>query len=237
MQFYFGWTAGFIFFAVISSLAFIAVFFIVPETHLNRQALRVKTIKENFVQVITHKLFMAFVLLMSVTYSLMIIFSTLGPFLIQVAMHYTPIFFGHLALWLGLVFLASTFICRYLLKKYPQKHLFFVSINGIFILSLVFLFMAYLIGNNIILVTAASALMYFACGMIYPMSMGRGLSFFKHIAGTASSVMYLISMMITCLAAFLSSLVMLHNSVALMWGYSLLMFVTVIIYWKVLRHN
>lgn len=236
LQFYFGWTAGFVFFALITSLAFIVVFFIVPETHLTREVLNIQSIKNNFIQVLTHRLFMAFVLLMSVTYSLMIIFSTLGPFLIQAVMGYSPIFFGHLALWLGLVFLASTFICRYLLKKYPQKQLFFVSINGIFILSVVFLLLAYFINNNIILITLVSALMYFACGMIYPMSMGKGLSFFKHIAGTASSIMYLISMMVTCLAAFLSSLVTLHNSIALLWGYSLLMLMTVLIYWRVLRH-
>jgi len=41
---------------------------------------------------------------MGLTYSLIIVFNTAGPFLIQTEFHKTPVFFGHLAFCLGVVF-------------------------------------------------------------------------------------------------------------------------------------
>lgn len=45
LQYYFGWTAGFYFFAIVELIEFIAVFLIVPETHFNRHPLNIQTIK------------------------------------------------------------------------------------------------------------------------------------------------------------------------------------------------
>lgn len=116
LQFYFGWKAGFCFFAAITLISFISIFIIIPETHFNRHALNVKTITKNLTEVLTHHLFIAIVILMGCAYSLIIIFNTMGPFLIQETLHYSPVFFGHVALWLGIIFLLSTLFCRQLLK-------------------------------------------------------------------------------------------------------------------------
>ena len=43
------------------------------------------------------------------------------PFLIQVKLNYSAIFFGHIALCMGLAFLLATFVCRYLLKHFIQE--------------------------------------------------------------------------------------------------------------------
>ena len=72
---------------------------------------------------------MALVVLMGIAYSLIIVFNTVGPFLIQTRLNYSPIFFGHLALVMGLIFLIATIICRYLLKHYKAEQLLQVVIN------------------------------------------------------------------------------------------------------------
>lgn len=83
-------------------------------------------------EILTHRIFMGLTLLMSLAYLLIISFNTFGPFLLQVQMHYSPVFFGHFALWLGVTFLAATFVCRYALKKYNVDRLFFIIVNGFF---------------------------------------------------------------------------------------------------------
>lgn len=42
--------------------------------------------------------------------------------------------------------------------------------------------------------------------------MGKGISLFRNISGTASAIMYLINMLITSLTAFLASFINIQNS-------------------------
>lgn len=237
LQFYFNWQAGFIFFTVTSFIGFIPLWIIVPETHFNRQRLDIKTIKTNLSQVISHRLFMALVFLMGIAYSLIIIFNTSGPFLIQTALHYSPVFFGHVALWLGLVFLVSTFTCRHLLKKYSmEKMLSFAIIIG-FIISMLAVILSFTFEKNIWFAGIFSALMFFACGFIFPMSMGKGISLFRHITGTATALMYLIQILMTSLVAFLVSFVRVENNTDIMWMYCVLLLCAILVYCGMIRER
>lgn len=231
LQHFFGWQAGFYFFAIVTTIIFFLVFFIVPETHFNRHALKIKTIKHNLSEVLTHQLFMSLVILMGLAYSLIIVFNTLGPFLIQDTLHYSPVFFGHLALSLGLVFLASTFTCRFLLKKYQAIRLLSILINSLLLLGLIFLILSLNIKTNISTITVISAIMFFSTGFIFPMSMGKGMSLFKHIAGTAGATMYLINVLITSFVAFLVSFVHIDNFSTLMIIYFALIIGFFMLYW------
>lgn len=237
LQFYFGWQAGFYFLAIMGLIGLIATFIIVPETHFNRHALSLSNIKKNMSEIIHHRLFMAVILLMGITYSLMIAFSTAGPFLIQTTMHYSPVFFGHVALLLGVIFVASTFVCRQLLKKITMEKLLLVGVHLFFIISALSIFVAFLFDDNIYLTVIASSLMFFACGFIYPMSMGKGLSFFRHISGTATALMYLVNILITSLISFIISFINVHNNMILMSMYFILMLCAAIVYWGLARTN
>ncbi|HLB56793.1 MAG TPA: Bcr/CflA family efflux MFS transporter [Coxiellaceae bacterium] len=237
LQFYFGWTAGFYFLAIMGLIGFISTWFIVPETHFNRHPLELAIIKKNIAEVIHHRMFMAVTLLMGITYSLMIVFSTAGPFLIQKTLHYSPVFFGHVALILGIVFVVSTFICRRLLKKFLMENLLLVSIHLFLAITILSVIAGFYFSENIYLAVIASALMFFACGSIYPMSMGKGLSFFRHISGTATAIMYLINILLTSLISFIVSLITVHNNVTLMLMYFILMLCAAIVYWSVARNQ
>lgn len=237
LQFYFGWQANFYFFGGLSFFMFLAIFIVVPETHFNRHPLQIKTMKENLMETLSHRMFLALILLMGVTYSLIIVFNTAGPFLIQTEFHYTPVFFGHLALCLGLVFLLSTLICRFFLKYYEVEQLFSVVINVLCILTLLLVIAGYFFPQSIILVATGSLLMYFGTGFIFPMAMGKGMSLFRHIAGTATAVMYLVNTLLTSLSSFAISFVTMHNAIPLMWVYFLLILLCTIIYWRLVHKH
>lgn len=235
LQFYFGWKAGFCFFAIISLLLLIAVFFTVPETHLNTRPLNLKNIQTNLAEIFTHKKFMGIVILMGMLYSLIISFNTVGPFLVQTKLHYSPIFFGHLALGLGIAFLASTFICRYLLGKYNVDQIYFFGINFFFGVAILSAISSYFFKESVLLIGITGALMFFVCGFIFPMSMGRGLSFFRHAAGTATATMFFLNMLITSFMGTLASFVPVENNIPLMWIYFILLLFAMIMYWGFIR--
>lgn len=237
LQFYFGWKAGFCFFAIVSLLGLIATICIVPETHFNRHFLSIRTIKINIIEVCTHRLFMALVILMGLVYSLIIVFNTIAPFLIQKVFGYTSIFYGHLALSLGLVFLFSTFICRFLIKKYPISHIFFIIINGFIVIALLAVITSYFLEKSIFLTSLTSALMFFACGFIFPLSMGKGMSLFRHIAGTATALMYFINVLTTSLVGFMISFIHIESTIPLMWIYLILLLIAAFFYWSIIRKH
>ncbi len=237
LQFYFGWQAGFYFFAFISFTMLVAVIVVVPETQMHRHGLDIKTMRKNLTEVVRNRLFMALAIIMGLTYSLIVVFNTTGPFLIQTEFHNTPVFFGHLALCLGLVFLLATIICRSLLKHFETEYLFLILIHVFLGLTFLFVIASYFFSQSMVLVTAGSMLMFFASGFIFPASMGKGMSLFSHIAGTASALMYLVNILLTSLCSFLMSFVNMSNAIPLMWIYFLLMGFCTIIYWWLIHRS
>ncbi len=235
LQFYFGWKAGFGFFFLISLIGLIATFILIPETHFKRHALNIKIMKNNLIEVLNHRLFISLSLLMGLTYSLIIAFNTAGPFLIQMQWHYSPIFFGRLAFGLGMIFLVSTFICRFLLKNYKVEQIFAVAINVFVIIAIIGVILGYFFKHSIILVTVITALMFFSTGFIFPLSMGKGMSLFRHIAGTASALMFLINILLTSLMAFVIGFISIKSAISIMWFYFLLTLLCGLIYWLIFK--
>jgi Bcr/CflA subfamily drug resistance transporter len=237
LQFYFSWQSCFIFFAALVTIELLIIAFVVPETHHHRHPLHLTTLSKNMTEVLRHKKFMGIVLLMGCVYSLLISFHTLAPFLIENQLGYSSVFFGRLALWLGLAFLAGTFMIRALLKKQSVEKLMAIILHlflGVAFLGLLFSFFA---RENLWLLGIVSAVMFSCCGMIFPMSMGKGMVYFRHIAGTAAALMYLINIFITVITAFLMGFIHSHSVIPIMAVYCVLLLICVTIYWGLIRNK
>lgn len=235
LQVYCGWQAGFYFFALIALIGFIAVFIVVPETHFNRHPLKISRIKTNLAEVLKHHVFVGITILMGLSYSLLIVFNVSGPFLIQTTMHHSPIFFGHMALWLGVIFVAATFFGRYLIKYYSIERIWLVGIHLSFLIGVFSLLLSYVDPESISLTVLISALMFISCGVLFPLSLGKGLSLFRHIAGTATAMMYLINISITSLVSYIAGFFRMTSLIELAWMYLFLVFGIFVLYWCLLR--
>lgn len=242
LQFYLGWKAGFYFFAIVAFLGLMIVWKVVPETHHNLQPLNLSTIRKNMKEVVSSHLFVMLAVLMGLAYSLIITFQTLGPFLIQTVLNHSPIFFGHLALFLGVCFLAATFLCRYLLKNNGPRQIFFGVIHTVFLIVLLGWLAGFWIKNlspdwNLILIILISLVTFGSCGFLFPLSMGKGMTLFRHIQGTAAAVMYLINMGLTSLTSFLVTFIPVKSPLPILSVDMGLMVLIMGIYWVVLSKN
>lgn len=219
LQYYFGWQSCFVFFAVVMMIELILIFLVVPETHHKRQPFCAVSIKRNIQTILKHKEFMTLIMMMGLVYSLIISFNILAPFLVETRFHYSAIFFGHLALFMGLSFLLATFVCRYSLSKYPVRQLLSTFVKFLFVFSVFALAGSYIFPESIVFLSIISGIMFFTSGFIFPMSLGYGLSFFRHIAGTATATMYLVNISIASLVGFLVSLLKIETIIPMMWVY------------------
>src|SRR3989338_6805395 len=203
LQVYFGWQAGFYFFSIVSLIICLVVWFGLPETHFNRHPLEVAHIKKNISEILHHRLFLGIAAVMGLTYSLIILFTTIS--------------------------------IRLLLKKYSVEKLWLVNINSLFAAGIIFLCLSYFFLHSMWLIAVASAVMFLGCGAIFPISLGKGLSLFRYMAGTATAVMYLINIGITSLCAYLAGFIHVLDAFILMWLYMTFVFLVVLIYWTILR--
>lgn len=235
LQFYFGWQACFLFFAVILSVLSVVLFILVPETHFNTHALKLQKIKQDVSRVLKDKRFMGLTLITGVVYSLIISFNTLGPFLVQNTLHYSSVFFGHLALMMGLAFLTATFVCQYLLRSLTVERVLLIFIHVFLVVAGIGIVLGYTIGNNVVLLGLVSSAMFFSCGLMFPMSAGKVLSLFRDIAGSATAVMYLINILMTSFSAFLLSFVRADSVVHIFWVYGILLALCALFYWRVFK--
>ncbi|TNF66745.1 MAG: MFS transporter [Gammaproteobacteria bacterium] len=237
LQFYFNWQAGFVFFLLVAIMFFIAIFMTVPETIAKKQTLSLKQMKSSLKEVLGHDLFMALVISMGITYAMIITFQTLGPFLIQNVFGHSAAYFGKIALIMGAVFLPSTFLCRYLLKHFQVKILFLSTVHIIAIVLVTLLLINLFFPNSYAILLIASVLVFFVCGFIFPLSMGKGMSLFRHISGAAAAVMYLVNVLITSLVSFVESFINADVVIEVVVIYSALMLLLVITYWWKIHKN
>lgn len=226
LQHYFGWQACFIFFALTILIEFTLIFFVLPETILNKHPFCVVSIKHNLMEVLKHREFMTIIVMMGLIYSLLVSFNIMGPFLIQTHYHYSAVSFGYFSLSMGLFFLCATFVCRYLLSKYHVRQLYTVFLKILLILSTIYVVGVYFFPQSIFFFLFVSSIIFFTCGFMFPMSLGYGLSFFRHIAGTAAAMMYLVNISICSLMGFFVSLLKIETNISAIWVYfSLIVFV------------
>lgn len=231
LQFYFDWQASFCFFSALGLLALIVLGFTVPETHFNRHPLNISQIGRNFKEILSHNVFVGSIFIMGFIYSMLIVFNTLGPFLIQQTLAHSPVFFGRIALCMGLVFLAGTFLCRHLIKRVSPERIFYMALPIYFLITLVTLILAYFFGKSLLVIIVPSLLMFFSAGILYPAGMGKGLSLFRHLAGSSSALMNLVNILIVSLASASMSLVSAKSMFPLACMYFLLITLAGICYW------
>lgn len=237
LQYYINWQAGFYFLALYSLICLTAMITVIPETHFSRQALNFSQIKLNFLTIVKHRIFMGVVFLMGIASSILIVFNTLGPFLIQIQLGHTPVYFGHIALCMGVAFLLGTMVCRYLVNRYQPEVILSIAIPVFLMLSFSWVIAAYVAEKNIWIIIIPSLFMFFGAGIIYPASMGRGLILFRHLAGSSSAVMNLIRILIASLTGLAMSFITLSSILPMSWIYLGLMLLSGLVYGFLMRNS
>lgn len=189
LQHYFNWQADFYFFGCYGVLLFFYIFFLVPETHTNLSPLNPRNIYQAITSVIKQPIFLCYSLMLALTYAALVIFSVVGPFLIQVVLKYSVIEYGHIALLLGVAyFFGNTLSSRLIHYFKPMQVALFGIIGGI-ITSLVLVGLGAVIPLNLYMVIIPIFLLFTFCGLIFPNVMGTALGAIKKNAGIASATM------------------------------------------------
>lgn len=234
---YFGWQSCFYFFSFLSLFYFVIVFCLLPETQPHTQEMDAKKIYADILEVVKHRKFMTLAIVQGLVYGAVITYHTAGAFLVEQQLNHTIIYFGKLGLLLGCVFLISSLISRYIAGKYQYEKIIITVIH----LYIIFIFAAviidYYMPNNIIIIIVTTILMFGLFGNIFPLSIGKGLSLFKHISGTAAAMQYLINMTITGAISLIVSIIDIKQISSLIAIYGVIILLITLFYWLGIHHR
>lgn len=205
---YFGWHAGFYFFAIYGALFAIVYFFTLPETRIEKRLFNGAIIWSSCLNILKQKLFWGISLLMGLSYALLILFNVLAPFIIQNLFHKTAVFYGNTALGLGLVFFVTSLFAKKAIEKFSPSFLIKLCLAMGLILSVIILMIGSWL-NDAQALTALLLLSVFLYGIssiMYPLCMFMCFKLSRALPGTYNALNLTISLMTASSVGFFASM-------------------------------
>jgi len=192
LQHYFCWQANFYFFAAYGFVAGVVAFFILPETNQSLSQTDARQVFSNLTKVATHSGFLALTVICALGYASLVVFNIIGPYLVQLVLHYSVLDYGRFALLLGSGYFVGNVSNRFLLNHFHPNQLSLFGLAGSIAIAFVTTLLDIHFRINIYLVLMPTFLLFALCGLTFPNVAARCVGMFPNSVGTASAVYGLI---------------------------------------------
>lgn len=215
LQHVFGWKAVFYFLTAYGCLALALVCFLLPETNPRRHPLSVKTLLHDYRIVLASPVFVGCALVLSIIYAYLILFNVVGPFLIQVVLHESPLVFGRVALCLGIAWFLGSLANRFLTAWFPKFPLMETAAVAALCGSLLMGWLANRYALSLSNLVLPTAIVFMSGSITFTQCFGKSMRIFPERAGTASALMGTLFIAGSALAGFVGSFLETRTAVPL----------------------
>ena len=190
IQQYIGWQANFYVMAIYGLIALILIAMALPETLIkdHKQSLSIRNLFISYLNIILHLRFLCFIGCVIFSWSAVIVFSIVGPFVFQNLLHVSASLYGILVLTVGVAYTIGTFLNGFFLKYYKMLTLLMVGIVLMLISGLMLLAFTLLGWFNIMAILIPTCLLQIAQGFIFANCLSGALNIFSTAAGSVSSL-------------------------------------------------
>lgn len=230
LQEYASWKWVFLTLSGYSTLVSLLAFILLPETNTNKNDLNIKQTFQNFKIILSDREFLTNNICLSLGYSIIIAFNVLSPFLIQSEMNYSAEIFGYLSLLVGSGCFVGSIINRLLLDKCEQDVVIINTLKVALCLSMFMSFLSFLLESNIKIIITFSFLLFVCVGITYPNCSSKCLRKFPNMAGSASAIMGVITIIGTFFVSVVASYVHGKSTLPLAVTYIFLTFLIFLIF-------
>lgn len=209
LQVWFGWTASFWVLAGWGAVVVLIAWLVLPET-------RAAQLKGRFVQALglygkmaTDPVYLPTALGMACTISVMYGFEILAPFYVQTDLNHGPVFYGHLQLILGCLWLGGNFFNRIVSPHVKVVQIITVAAGVSLMVSLLMLVLDLRGVFNVMALAIPAGIVYFLMAMIWPNGYSMCLGRFNDAGGCANA---LVSGLFITVSAFFTAVASLLQS-------------------------
>lgn len=204
LQHYFNWHAPFYFLTGYGFLLFALAILVLPETNRHPSPVDMRTLSQQLLATLKHPVFVGGSLIGGLTYSLIVVFNVMGPFLIQNALGKTAVFYGYMALILGLAWFLGSSLNRVLVNQ-PVRIKMPVLMSIILLFSVVMLILAVNTHLSILTIVLPIFVIFVCGGATFPNAIGKPLQLFPAFTGFASSFsgsfLFMVAFIMTAIAS------------------------------------
>ncbi|WP_338636846.1 multidrug effflux MFS transporter [Spirobacillus cienkowskii] len=200
-----GWRAPFFALCVYGIISCFLTAFFVTETYPNYKKVNIKNFFVTSLEVTKNKDFLGSTLIVATTNLGLFIFTLMAPFLIQNVFSKSQVFFGYMALFVGVIYILGAFLTRFAIKFFEgEKIIRFVS-KILLLLGVLMVIAAYIYPNSIFILMFTSSVFAFASGFLYPFLVARMFAPFQNMAGIVSATYGIISYVFSGIISILLS--------------------------------
>ena len=177
---------------------------------------------------LTSSLFVGSVLISAFVYSSIIVFNTIGPFLIQNVLGRTSIFYGYMALLMGMAFFIGNTVNKRLIASSARRRLD-VALCLIISAVVVECIMLIIFPINIYNIVIPTFVIILSAGLFFPNSYGTALRLYPEFSGTASAMLSMTFILMTSLISAIAAALKAHSQVDFT-----LLYVVIILLWSLI---
>ncbi|TAK71828.1 MAG: Bcr/CflA family efflux MFS transporter [Gammaproteobacteria bacterium] len=189
LTYYGGWRGNFYFLFVFAFLALCIVYCHLPETNkeFNVEATNVQRIKKNYQRMLANRKFLGYAICSSVGYSLLMIYFSISPFILQNNLHFSVNEYGLILLLTSLMLVFGAFLSSYFVSRFNINLVILAGVTCITLAGIFMLIGFFQFSINVYLIIIPSMLSIIGAGLLFSNCSAGALHEFADIAGTASS--------------------------------------------------
>lgn len=230
LQTMFNWKASFYLFGIYGLIIFLLASIKLPETNKSLTNFEYKIFYKNIKKICLCPSFILITIIGGIGYGMIVVFNTVGPFLIESTLKYSAFEYGKIALLLGIAYFIGSLFNRYLISKNKIMNVMLFGIVGTFIVSLLMMLSFFFIGVNLIVIIISIWVVICFCGLIVPCSLSKTMEIFPNLAGTSSSIFGTLSAIVVSLITLISGNFKVQNQLTLSEIYILIITIAIILY-------
>lgn len=230
LQVHLNWQASFYFLGLYSTVVLILSYKLLPETHQTRGKHRIKTLIGLMGQVVTHRVFLAYTMIMALIYSIITLFHVTGPFLVQNVLHYSVTSYGRIALLMGVFWFIGSLIATRLANVMSSQSI--IRVGSLILVSIaIFMLMLAEHATSLYGILIPLYLLMLVGVIVFVNAFGTCMSLFPELGGISASVMGAFFVSGSGLATIIGSHMVSHSAVPLALSYLLFTLLVLILSW------
>ena len=237
LQYHFGWQANFYAFAFFGTFLLGLYLLFVHERYKKAAGYTILQAIAFYKTVLTHKAFIFGSFIFGFVQLELMIYPTLGPFLVEHQLHYSSITYGNSALIVGLGYLCGTMSNRFLLKIFSQMQLINLGFFILVVAALAQLASAVFIGLTLWTLVLPLALIGYAVGFIYGNILSNCLKLFPKNVGISLATLLFLLMLYASIGIFIISSFPIMTLYSLFFISAVVILAQLYIYYFLLRKN
>ncbi len=237
IQHFFGWKANFVVLGIVGGFLLILILLFIKESLPKRQSLKLMAIAKNYGRVLKHKQFIAGVIICGLAQIELMLYPTLGPFIVENVLHYSVLMYGNTALIVGAGYLTGALTNRFLLHYFSSKNICYFGCAG-FVLALIISYVFTISLNfNLVTIMIPIILISLSVGFIFPNIMGANLKRFPHNAGVAMATQTTLLAFVAALGIFIINYFHISQLIDLSVIYTILIFLQLFIFFFIYQKS